>query len=94
MEHMQAGLKRLDEMLPMIKSGEGKDGDYWSDLDRVKGLDYQTGYRSVFDAFYGDDAIRVTFDKSNYDIVNGQHRIWLAKQMGIDSLPIRLVKRI
>ena len=91
---MKAGLLRLQEMQSLIDSGgAAANGDYWSKVDADKGLTYEHGYRRIYDTFYGNDAIRVTKDGDRYDIVNGRHRIWLAKQMGIDTLPMRVVER-
>ena len=90
---MRAGIKRLQEMRPVIESGAGAASDYWADLDRQRGLSYVDGYQRIYDAFYGQDAIYVEKDGDNYDIINGRHRIWLAKQMGIDNLPMRVTER-
>lgn len=93
-DEMQAGLERLQEMQPAIESGEGASSDYWAQFDRERGLDYAHGYRRIYDAFYGQDAIRLVKDGDRYDIVNGRHRIWLAKRMGITTLPARLTERL
>lgn len=90
---MRAGLQRLQEMLPLIESGTGASSDYWAGVDRQRGLEHASGFQRIYDAFYGQDAIYVNKDGAAYDIVNGRHRIWLAKQMGISSLPMRVVER-
>lgn len=90
---MRTGLARLQEMKPIIDSGEGMDSDYWGRVDAEKGFDYEHGYRRVYDAFYGHDAIRLVKDGDKYDIINGRHRIWLAKRMDIETLPARVIKR-
>ena len=90
---MRAGLQRLQEMRPVIERGDGSNSDYWADQDRQRGLGYTDGYQHIFDAFYGQDAIYVEKDGDHYDIINGRHRIWLAKQMGIDNLPMRVRER-
>jgi len=93
-EEMKKGLLLLQEMIPTIKSGEGSNGDYWSNRDSIEGHDYQDGFRCIYDSFYGLDAIRVTFNNGRYMIINGRHRIWLAKRMGVDYLPVKLVEII
>jgi hypothetical protein len=80
-------------MRPTIESGPGANGDYWAEYDRARGLDYEHGYQRVYDAFYGTDAIRVNWDGTNYDIINGRHRVWLARRMEIDWLPVRVIER-
>lgn len=42
--------------------------------------------------FYGEKAIRVTKVKGAYvSIDDGNHRVWLAKRMGIRTLPVRVI---
>lgn len=91
---MRAGLARFQEMRPTIENGAGANSDYWADRDTELGLDYEHGYQRVYDAFYHDsDKIRLTKDGDDYDVINGQHRIWLAKELGIDTLPANVVER-
>lgn len=92
-EMMRLGLQRLQEMRPLIESGVGASSDYWAEYDRTHGLDYEHGYQRVYESFYGSDAIRVNWDGTNYDIINGRHRVWLARRMGIDWLPVRVIER-
>lgn len=90
---VRLGLQRLQEMRPLIENGIGANSDYWAEYDRTHGLDYEHGYQRVYEAFYGGDAIRVNWDGTNYDIINGRHRVWLARRMGIDWLPVRVIER-
>ena len=90
---MMAGLSRLQEMQPLIEEGTGANSDYWRAIDTERGLDYADGYQRVHEAFYGNDAIKVTVDGTNYDIINGRHRIWLAQKMGIDYLPMQVTEK-
>lgn len=89
---MQAGLQRLQEMLPIIEHGEGRSSDYWAQVDQQRGLPYEHGYQRVYEAFYGDTAIRLERIGNQYTIINGRHRLWLAKQMGIETLPAYVVE--
>ncbi len=93
MDEMKAGLRRLQEMLPTIESGVGASKEYWAERDQELGLDYPNGYLRIYEAFYGHDAVRVEKSGSNYEIVNGRHRVWLAKLMGIGQLPISVVEK-
>ncbi|HUW13027.1 MAG TPA: hypothetical protein VM537_25100 [Anaerolineae bacterium] len=92
-DEMRVGLDRLQEMQPIIDSQEGVDSDYWGRFDEQRGLDYEHGYRRVYDAFYGQDSVRLAKDGDQYDIINGRHRIWLAKKTGIETLPARVIGR-
>lgn len=94
MERMSDGIMKLQEMKSTIEAGKGASTDYWADFDRQRGLEYVNGYQQVYDAFFGGDAIKVTFDGENYDITNGRHRIWLAKRLGISYLPMRVTKMV
>lgn len=90
---VRLGLQRLQEMRPLIENGIGANSDYWAEYDRAHGLDYEHGYQRVYEAFYGGDAIRVNWDGTTYDVINGRHRVWLARRMGIDWLPVRVIER-
>lgn len=94
LEEMKVGLTRLQEMKPVIDSGEGANTDYWHELDHQRGLAYPDGYQKVYESFYGQDAIRLDKDGDQYDIVNGRHRIFMAKQMGIGTLPARVIEKV
>jgi exonuclease VII small subunit len=90
---MRSGISKLQEMRPLIESGVGASSDYWADYDKSRGLDFAGGYQRVYDAFYGIDCVKVNKDQNSYDIDNGRHRIWLAKRMGVEQLPVRIVER-
>ncbi|MBF0232903.1 MAG: hypothetical protein HQK65_07675 [Desulfamplus sp.] len=93
MEDMQIGLNRLQEMQKVFNIGDGKNSDYWREKDQTLGLNYSNGYQRVYEAFFGMEPIRVEKNGSAYEIVNGRHRIWLAKKMGLNSLPMSVVEK-
>lgn len=76
-----------------IDAGVGKNSDYWSMHDYKKGLDYPNGYLRVYEAFYGNDAIRLENFNNQWNIINGRHRIWMAKQMGIKIVPANVLRQ-
>lgn len=90
---MSEGFRRLDEMKPIIASGKGASSGYWAGVDRQQGLDPTAGYQRTYDSFYGSTAIKVSRDGDVYDIENGRHRVWLAKRLGVEELPVRLRER-
>lgn len=92
MADMRAGLERWRAMQPLIESGVGDSGDFWAAVDDERGLSPAQGYRQVYDAFFGDSCIRVESVGGRFDVINGRHRIWLAQQMGIESLPMSVVE--
>lgn len=93
MEEMQAGLRRYQEMQGLLAAGHENTREHWAQMDREKGLSYPEGYQRIYESFYGMEPIRVTKDGNHYTIENGRHRIWLAKQMGIATLPASVVER-
>jgi hypothetical protein len=90
-EEVKVGLARLQKMKPVIDSGEGANADYWREFDRQKGLAYPNGYHRVYESFYGQDAIRLNKNGDQYDSINGRYRIVMAKKMGIESVPARVI---
>lgn len=94
-DEMRHGLERLQEMLPAIESGEGRDSDYWAAVDRARGFGRAgpNSYQRIYEVFYGQRAAKVLWNGSSYEIEHGHHRIWLAKRMGLESLPVHLKER-
>ena len=92
-EEMAEGLRKLQTMKPYIDEGRGNSTDYWREVDQSYNVAYADGYQKVYDAFYGDDAVRLNKDSDQYNIVNGRHRIALAREMGISSIPARVIER-
>jgi hypothetical protein len=83
MGEMREGLLLLERVLAAIENG--------ADRDELRRLD--ATYLRVYDAFFGDTAIRlVRRPDGRYEVTNGYHRIWLARQLGIDELPARVVE--
>lgn len=91
MSRMKDGFRKLQKMMPRIQSNEGSKGEYWFSKDQKLGLSYEQGYQRVYDAFYGSEPIRLEKRGDNYSIINGRHRIMVAKQMGIKTIPASVV---
>lgn len=88
-QEMQEGLRKLqDVVMPAV--AQGADGDYFSRLDAAQGLDYAHGYRRIYDAFYGQNCICLDQVGDRYQVVNGYHRLFLTRQMGIQALAARV----
>ena len=75
-------------MRPAVEQGAGS--DYFAHLDAERGIDYSRGFQRVYDAFYGNDAIRLDRVGDTYQVVNGYHRLYVAKQIGISIVPARV----
>jgi hypothetical protein len=88
---MVEGFRKLqEEVRPAV--AQGAEGDYFSRLDQERGLDYEHGYRRVYDAFYGDDAIRLDKVDDTYTVVNGYHRLAVAQELGLRTVPARVIE--
>lgn len=93
MEGMTEGFKRLQVIRAEMANGRGLDSDYWRAYDQERGLDPSNSYTEVFNTFYGDNnSIKIGVKNGQYDIINGRHRIWLAKRLGLETLPVSLTK--
>lgn len=91
-QEMVEGFRKLqDRVAPAV--AHGADADYFSQLDATQGLDYAHGYRRIYDAFYGQGAIRLDKIGDRYQVINGYHRLFLARQLGIKTLPAQVIAR-
>lgn len=93
-DEMVRELHDLENMKHTIHSGEGRSSDYWRAVDQQVGRDYQHGYQRVYEAFYGDDAVRLEKIGDKYNVINGEHRIYLAKQIGYQTLPAHVIELV
>lgn len=84
--------QRLEEIKPLIE--QGYTGDDFSALDQSQGIDYLQGQQRIYELYYGSKAIKVAKDENGYHIDNGHHRIFIAKQLGINWLPVRLKEKL
>ncbi|HMJ72832.1 MAG TPA: hypothetical protein VK471_05630 [Solirubrobacterales bacterium] len=89
---VREGIQRLDEVvLPAVRRGEGV--GYFRNLDAQKGLSYERGYQRVYEAFFGDDSLRLDLrPNGTFGVTNGYHRIHLANELGLRTLPARVAR--
>jgi len=91
-EEMKEGIRKLESVVrPAVQSGAN--GDYFSQMDAKQGLDHEHGYRRIYDAFYGDTAIRLEKVGNTYNVVNGYHRLLIATEMGLKNMPARVIAK-
>jgi hypothetical protein len=91
-EEMVEGYSKLDAVVkPAVAKGAGS--EQLGEVDRAQGLDYEHGYQRVYDAFYGDSSIRLEKDAGSYRVVNGAHRLVVARDLGLDHVPARVIER-
>jgi hypothetical protein len=77
-------------VMPGVAAGRGR--DYFTRRDAAEGRQGTRSYSDTFGGFFGDDAIRLERRGDKYVVTNGYHRIWIAKQMGLQSVPARVVE--
>jgi hypothetical protein len=86
---MVDGLGKLNAVvLPAVR--RGATDEHFAQLDRDHGLDYSHGYQRVYDAFFGTDAIRLDRVGDRYRVISGYHRLTVARDLGIPTLPVRI----
>jgi hypothetical protein len=85
-EEMLVGVERFDrEVRPAVEGGATK--EYFEKQDTASGVDYERGLTRLYDAFYGTEAIRLERVDGRHIPVNGEHRLFIARQLGLSSLP-------
>lgn len=88
---MLEGFEKLQSVVrPAVE--KGANADYFSQMDEERGLDYPNGYRKIYDAFYGNDAIRLDKVGDTYTVTNGYHRLAVAKELGLETIPARVIE--
>ncbi|MFX1355112.1 MAG: hypothetical protein ACFFGP_14250 [Promethearchaeota archaeon] len=92
-EEMVDGFRKLEEEVrPAV--AKSADADDFSRLDEDRGLDYEHGYRRVYDAFYGNNSIRLDKVGDSYSVVNGYHRLAVARELGLKTVPARVIEKV
>lgn len=86
-----AATHELQNIKPSV--AQGWTGDDFSAADEKAGLDYANGQRRVYDLYYGRDPIRLNKDGSEYHIIDGRHRVYAAKVVGLDTVPAHVIER-
>jgi len=85
-DQMRDGLQKLQSVVrPAVANG--MNGEQFRQLDSSLGLDYSNGYLRIYDAFYGQDSIRLAKVGNHYTVINGYHRLYLAQELGLINIP-------
>ncbi len=70
----------------------GKTPAYFRQRDQAEGRSGSRSYSRVHEAFYGSSSIKVSpLPNGRYEVVNGEHRLFVARELGIKELPVRIV---
>ena len=91
-EEMRQGLEDLQKVVhPAVD--QGATGDDFGQIDQANSRDYSHGYQRIYDAFYGEGSIRLTRVGDKYEVTNGYHRLFVAKEMGMKTIPARVIQK-
>jgi hypothetical protein len=89
---MKAGVLKLEkEIRPAVKAGATNDD--FHDMDQRNGLDYPNGSQRIYESFYGDTAIRLDNCGGRYEVVNGYHRLFIANELKLETIPARVYEK-
>jgi hypothetical protein len=94
-DSLKREIQMHEQMRPYIEQGYGLDAfDQWDTHNKIGAYSeqgYVRGYRDVYYAYYGNDAIALSQrPDGSYGIINGRRRIALARELGIKQLPARV----
>jgi hypothetical protein len=93
-ESLKADMLRHEEMRPFIEQGYGP--DTWEQWDQQKQIGnyslagHERGYSDAYRAYY-DKSNCITVSEANgqcNEIINGRHRIFIARELNIQKLPM------
>jgi len=86
------GIRTLQsEIRPAVENGADK--EHFRNLDHQRGLEYPNGSQRIYESFYGQDAIRLDKIGDRYLVENGYHRLYVAKELGLDTIPARVIEK-
>ena len=91
-EDAMRATRRYQKMQPLI--AQGYTGDDFSAEDEAAGVPYEQGKRRVYDLYHGSQPIRVLKDGAQYEAESGRHRVYAAKEVGLETVPARVFEKV
>ncbi len=88
-EEMVEGLRKLQQVQHWIE--QGATDQMLRDIDAQQGLSGARGYHNIYQVFYGDSAIVLEKVGDGYGVINGYHRLAVANELGLTTIPARVV---
>jgi len=82
-------------LLPQIQQeiASGKTGDDFALEDIAAGLDWEHGRKRVYDLFYStNEPVRLEKNGCTYSITSGRHRVYVAKAVGLNTIPAQVIE--
>ena len=95
-DEMRRGMGILESEVRPLVEGHGASKGYFEQLDRSQPLDGGVSRTTVYDSFYGEKikTIRVAKTGNHYEVENGYHRIYVAKELNMSSVPALVKVRV
>lgn len=88
----ESATKEMPQIQNEVK--EGKTREDFQKYDQQNGLGYTQGKERVYDLYYGSDPITLDKVGDQYTIISGRHRIFAAKELGIETIPARVKEKV
>ncbi len=86
---MVDSLSKLTQVQQWIEQGAT---DQWLwEIAQERGLSGVQGYHNIYHVFYGDEAIALEKVGNGYRVLNGYHRLAVAIELGLTTIPARVV---
>jgi hypothetical protein len=95
-EGLRQDLERLQELKPHIEAGHGEQtADAWDQQRRLGHYaeqGYVRGYTDAYETYYRADPVALSINEDGrYEILDGRHRVYLAREIGLETMPARVV---
>lgn len=86
------GLEKLSQVRRWISSGATDQWLYDVDQEaRARGMPEAQSHHNIYKVFFGDDAIALEKVGDRYRVLNGYHRLAVARELGWTTIPARVV---
>jgi len=88
-DEMKRGMEILDDEVRPAINNQGVGREYFEQLDQANPIDGNISRTKVYDVFYGEkiSAIRVAKVGDHFEVENGFHRIHVAQELHMNSIP-------
>lgn len=95
-----AGMRRETQMLTQMEPALSQGADVetfhqWDEANQIGHYSpdqYVRGYADVYHSYHGDEAVALSGNgDGTYDVINGRHRIAVAREMGLQKIPAKIL---
>lgn len=76
-------------IIPSVRQGHGR--DYFERRDAAEGRSENRSLARLYDTTFGSNAVTLSASGGGrYEVIGGYHRIWMARRLGVNSIPARV----